>query len=78
NEPSFAPAYASMQSNGTQAAEFIKVLGETVKREGIDVKLTCCDDYGWDKQEALMAGLQAKGPDGKSGEDYLDVITSHG
>ena len=78
NEPSFAPAYASMQSNGTQAAEFIKVLGETVKKAGIDVKLTCCDDYGWDKQEELMAGLQAVGADGKSSEDYLDVITSHG
>ena len=78
NEPSFAPAYASMQSNGTQAAEFIRVLGETVKREGIDVKLTCCDDYGWQQQEALMAGLQAKDSSGKSGEDYLSVITAHG
>lgn len=78
NEPSFAPAYASMQSNGTQAAEFIKVLGQTLEREGIDVKLTCCDDYGWEQQEALMAGLQAKGADGKSGEDYLSVITAHG
>ena len=78
NEPSFAPDYASMQTNGTQAAEIIKVLGQTLEKENIDVKITCCDDYGWDEQEALMEGLQVKGPDGKSGEDYISVVTAHG
>lgn len=78
NEPSFEANYASMLSNGTQAAEFIRVLGATIEREGIDVQLTCCDDYGWTDQEALMAGLQEVGPDGKSAEDYLSVITGHG
>lgn len=78
NEPSYNTSYASMLSNGTQAADFIKVLGMTVKREGVDVKLTCCDDYGWDQQEALMAGLQKVGEDGQSAEDFLSVITGHG
>lgn len=78
NEPSYMVNYAGMLSNGTQAADFIKVLGQTIEREGIDLKLTCCDDFGWQQQEALMAGLQAKGPDGKSAEDYLSVITAHG
>lgn len=78
NEPSYAPNYASMRTNGTQAAEIIKVLGQTLEREKIDVKITCCDDYGWDQQEALMAGLKAVGPDGKSGEDYISVVTAHG
>lgn len=78
NEPQLNTSYASMQSDGTQAADFIRVLGRTVEREGIDVKLTCCDGVGWKEQEAMMAGLQAKGEDGRSAEDYLSVITGHG
>ena len=78
NEPSFESNYASMQSNGTQAADFIRILGEAIKEKGMNVELVCCDDYGWDQQAALLPGLQAKGPDGKSAQDYLSVITGHG
>lgn len=78
NEPQEVVSYASMQSNGTQAADFIKVLAQTIEQEGIPVKLTCCDGVGWEQQEEMMAGLQAIAPDGKSGEDYLSVITGHG
>ena len=78
NEPSFQTNYASMLTNGTQAADFIRILGKTIEKEGIDVELTCCDDYGWDQQEALLAGLQAVDESGKSGQDYLSVITGHG
>ena len=79
NEPSFETNYASMLTNGTQAADFIRILGATIEREGIDVELTCCDDYGWNQQEALMAGLQTVDEEsGRSGESYLSVITGHG
>ncbi|ORX38946.1 glycoside hydrolase superfamily [Kockovaella imperatae] len=78
NEPSFAPDYASMQSNGTQAADFIRVLGKTIQKENIDVEIVCCDDYGWEQQEALMAGLAAPDENGNSGESYLSVISGHG
>jgi O-glycosyl hydrolase len=78
NEPSYTTSYASMLSNGTQSADFIKLLGRTIEREGVDIKLTCCDDFGWDQQEAAMAGLNAVGEDGKSASDYLSVITGHG
>ena len=64
-----------MLSNGTQAADFIRVLAKTVKAAGLDLALTCCDGIGWDDQEAMMAGLQA-GPD--PAENYLSVVTGHG
>lgn len=75
NEPQFAASYAGMLSNGTQAADFIRVLAKTVKKSGLDVKITCCDGIGWDDQEAMLAGLEA-GPD--PAINYLDVVTSHG
>lgn len=75
NEPQFAASYAGMLSNGTQAADFIRVLAKTVKKSGLDVKITCCDGIGWDDQEAMMAGLEA-GPD--PAINYLDVVTGHG
>ncbi|KUL85877.1 hypothetical protein ZTR_06370 [Talaromyces verruculosus] len=78
NEPQEVVSYASMGSNGTQAAEFVKILGQTLEREGIDIELTCCDGVGWSEQEAMIPGLQVVGPDGKSAEDYLSVVTGHG
>lgn len=75
NEPQFAATYAGMLSNGTQAASFIRVLAKTVKKSGLNLKITCCDSIGWDDQEAMMAGLKA-GPD--PAINYLDVVTGHG
>lgn len=75
NEPQFAATYAGMLSNGTQAADFIRVLGKTIKRSGLDLKINCCDGIGWDDQEAMMAGLEA-GPD--PAINYLDTVTGHG
>ena len=64
-----------MLSNGTQAADFIRVLAKTIKKEGLDLSITCCDGIGWDDQETMMTGLQA-GPD--PAEAYLSVVTGHG
>ena len=75
NEPQFAATYAGMLSNGTQAADFIRVLGKTIKQSGLDLKINCCDGIGWDDQEAMMAGLEA-GPD--PAINYLDTVTGHG
>ncbi|KAJ5150819.1 uncharacterized protein N7482_010071 [Penicillium canariense] len=75
NEPQLAPSYASMLSNGTQAADFIRVLSRTVKKAGLNVKLTCCDGMGWDLQAEMMPELQA-GPD--PAINHLSVITGHG
>ncbi|VTT59643.1 unnamed protein product [Fusarium fujikuroi] len=76
NEPQFAATYAGMLSNGTQAADFIRVLGKTIQKRGIrDLTIACCDGEGWDLQEDMMAGLTA-GPD--PAIDYLGVVTGHG
>ena len=75
NEPQFAASYAGMLSNGTQAADVIRVLAKTIKKSGYDLKITCCDGIGWDDQEAMMAGLH-EGPD--PAINYLDVVTGHG
>jgi O-glycosyl hydrolase len=75
NEPQLDVTYASMLSNGTQAADFIRVLGKTIKASGLDLKINCCDGVGWQEQEAMLPGLQA-GPD--PAINYLSVITGHG
>lgn len=75
NEPQLTTAYASMLSNGTQAAEFIRVLAKTIKASGFDLEINCCDSVGWLDQEALMPALEA-GPD--PAVNYLSVITGHG
>ena len=75
NEPQFVATYAGMLSDGTQAADFIRVLARTIRESGMDLKINCCDGIGWEDQEAMMAGLQA-GPD--PAEQYLSVITGHG
>ncbi|OQE36855.1 hypothetical protein PENCOP_c011G02645 [Penicillium coprophilum] len=75
NEPGFAASYAGMQSDGTQAAEFIRVLAKTIKASGMDLAINCCDSMGWEGQEQMMAALQA-GPD--PAEAYLSIITGHG
>lgn len=75
NEPQLSVTYASMLSNGTQAAEFIRVLAKTIKTSGMDLKINCCDGVGWEEQEAMLPGLEA-GPD--PAINYLSVITGHG
>jgi O-glycosyl hydrolase len=73
NEPELTERYASMLSNGTQSADFIKVLAPTLKAAGLDTKITCCDAAGWTSQARMLAGIQAAGA-----ENLFSVVTSHG
>jgi O-glycosyl hydrolase len=76
NEPQFAATYAGMISDGTQAADFIRVLAKTIRKKGVkDLTINCCDGIGWDDQEDMIAGLTA-GPD--PAIDYLGVVSGHG
>lgn len=75
NEPQEDVTYASMLSDGTQAADFIRVLAKTIKKSGLDLKINCCDGVGWEQQESMLPGLYA-GPD--PAINYLSVITGHG
>jgi O-glycosyl hydrolase len=58
NEPDLTTSYASMRSNGQQAADFIKVLRPTLdKANYTGVKVTCCDAEGWSSQAGMMGAL---------------------
>lgn len=46
HEPELAASYASMLSDGTQAADFIRVLARTVRSSGLDLDINCCDGTG--------------------------------
>ncbi|KAK9452557.1 glycosidase [Dipodascopsis uninucleata] len=73
NEPDFVATYASMISGGYQAADFIKVFHEALKRsEFSQVGMTCCDSMGWDNQANMTKEIQKSGT-----EKLLSVITSH-
>jgi O-glycosyl hydrolase len=49
NEPDFSASYASMSSNGQQAADFIKVLYATLQSNNLtgQTGIACCDSEGW-------------------------------
>ncbi|KAL2156119.1 hypothetical protein VTH82DRAFT_864 [Thermothelomyces myriococcoides] len=74
NEPDYSASYASMQSNGNQAADFIKILHPTLEEAGLAdrVKITCCDSMGWNNQVGMVSQIRSAGA-----EDMLGTVTSH-
>ncbi|KAK3295982.1 glycoside hydrolase superfamily [Chaetomium fimeti] len=74
NEPDFSASYASMQSNGNQAADFIKVLHPTLEAAGLggQVGITCCDSMGWGNQAQMVNQIRAAVAEG-----MLAAVTSH-
>ena len=73
NEPDLSTAYASMQSTGRQAADFIRVLYPTLQEAGLSTEIACCDGSGWDAQRERLIGIQRYHQ-----EKNLGLITSHG
>lgn len=62
-----------MQSDGQQAADFLKVLYPTLKAAGLSTQIACCDGSGWEQQRERLEGIQA------AGEEYtLGLVTAHG
>ncbi|KAK7017656.1 glycoside hydrolase [Favolaschia claudopus] len=72
NEPEYSPSYSSMNSNGQQAADFIKVLSPTLAAAGLSTKITCCDSEGWSNQVTMTNAISAAGA-----LNLVGVITSH-
>jgi len=66
-------SYASMLSDGQQAADFLKVLYPTVKASGLKTEIACCDGSGWEQQRERLDGLEAAGA-----EYTLGLVTAHG
>ena len=70
---SSSTSYSSMQSDGTMAASFIKVLAPTLQNAGLsNVKISCCDAVGWGTTLNFMPQLKAAGV-----ENNIGVMTSH-
>ncbi|KAL2260338.1 hypothetical protein VTK26DRAFT_5667 [Humicola hyalothermophila] len=74
NEPDYSASYASMQANGNQAADFIKVLHPTLEQAGLSaqVGITCCDSMGWNNQVSMVNSVRSAGA-----EPLLGTVTSH-
>ncbi|KAI0412140.1 glycoside hydrolase family 30 protein [Xylaria grammica] len=71
NEPELTTSYASMRSSGSQAADFIKVLGPTLEKANLSsVGINCCDAEGWSSQAGMLGQLA-------SVDQYLSTITAH-
>jgi len=74
NEPSFTTGYSSMLVNSSQAADFVKVLGPTLKNSGLSTKITCCDTLGWNLLPGYTSAIGAD----STANSYLGLYTSHG
>lgn len=61
-----------MLSDGTQAASFIPILYNTIKKAGLSTGITCCDAEGWNNQVKFTEQMVSAGAD-----KYLSRITSH-
>ncbi|RYP55631.1 hypothetical protein DL769_010099 [Monosporascus sp. CRB-8-3] len=73
NEPDFSTSYASMQVNGNQAADFIKILHPTLAKSNLShVAITCCEATGWNAQSQYTQQLKSAGV-----ENMVGVITGH-
>ncbi|KAF2016957.1 glycoside hydrolase family 30 protein [Aaosphaeria arxii CBS 175.79] len=73
NEPDMTTSYASMRSDGTQAAEFIKILRPTLDRNNLtDVGINCCEATGWSIANQHASQIASAGADG-----MIYAMTSH-
>ncbi|KAI0593103.1 glycoside hydrolase family 30 protein [Biscogniauxia sp. FL1348] len=71
NEPELTTSYASMRFSGSQAAEFINVLGPTLEKANLSsVGINCCDAEGWNSQASMLGQLSAA-------DQYISTITAH-
>ncbi|KAK4169216.1 Hydroxyethylthiazole kinase family-domain-containing protein [Cladorrhinum sp. PSN259] len=74
NEPDYTASYASMQSNGNQAADFIKVLYPTLEAAGLSeqVGIACCESMGWGNNVNMINAIRSAGQEAR-----LKAVTSH-
>ncbi|KAK8086702.1 hypothetical protein PG994_001676 [Apiospora phragmitis] len=81
NEPDLNQTYASMLSDGFQAAEFARILRRTMRDEGFGhVRLVCCEATGWTQGAAILAELQtstAPEPEQDADAALFDVYSAH-
>lgn len=62
-----------MLMDGSQAADFIKILHPTLEKNNLsDVQIACCDATGWKAQQQITRDMVAAGA-----EPLLGVVTGH-
>lgn len=63
-----------MNSNGAQAADFIKVLYATLQAANLtsQVGIGCCESEGWGNQVNMLNAIKSAGA-----ESMLAMVTSH-
>jgi glucosylceramidase len=74
NEPEIAPSYASMLSDGAQAADFVPILAHTLRHHGLDTQVVCCDGEGWGTGAQYIQSILAD----PAAARYLNVASAHG
>jgi len=74
NEPNLTTSYSSMVMNPTQTADFIAVLGPTLKAAGVSPQIVCCDGEGWDTAQSYASGIASNA----TANAYTSMISSHG
>lgn len=74
NEPDLSTSYASMQVNGAQAADFIKVLAKTLTAANSTTRIVCCDTTGWGAQNTMLNDISRD----SAAFSALGVASAHG
>lgn len=74
NEPELTTTYSSMVMNGPQMADFIKVLGPTLRANHLKTQITCCEAVGWNTAPSYTSAIISD----PVANRYVRVISSHG
>jgi glucuronoarabinoxylan endo-1,4-beta-xylanase len=74
NEPSFNASYSSMIMTGAQNADFIKILGPTIKNAGLSTKIVCCDSEGWNLASGDVSAITSD----PTALSFVNNFSSHG
>ncbi|KAK5653489.1 hypothetical protein OQA88_8975 [Cercophora sp. LCS_1] len=73
NEPNLVKNYATMLSDGYQAADVMPAAIAALKENGLsDVGISCCEGQGWSMQRQLLAEMQDAGA-----EKGLALVSTH-
>jgi hypothetical protein len=74
NELNYTASYSSMLMNPTQAADFIGILGSTVRASGLNPKIVCCDVLGWNTAQSYANGIESN----SAANAATTIFSSHG
>jgi glucuronoarabinoxylan endo-1,4-beta-xylanase len=74
NEPTLTTSYDSMLVSASQAANFLSVLGPTMKASGLSTKVACCDTLGFNQLPSYVSAVEGNA----TANAGVGLFTSHG